>query len=582
MLVPLAALVGAIMGLVAVGFDALVENAAALFFSLSAAGGGGGWGLAVLVALPALGGLCVGLVSLWAGRLTPMARGHGVPIVVESLARREGVIPGRVGLFRAATASITIGSGGSAGVEGPIILVGAAISSKLARLARLAVEKREALVACGAAAATAAIFNAPIAAVIFVMEVIVRDFSARTFAPIVVASVFGTATAQAVLGRNEAIFEVAAELSTDQVFSMFELGHYAVLGVLAGLLGVSFNAAVRASERLGKRASIPLWLKPALGGALLGLLGVVWFGFLSGSVDGQTGPPPFFGNGYPVVEALLSTEAHGSTGPGLLLALLAFKLAGTCLTIGSGGSGGVIAPSLMLGATLGSLFAAGCAALGVFIGYSPATYALVAMAGVIAAVLHCPLAAFLLVFELTGDYQLILPAMLVSILATAVAQRFVPDSIYAAMLRERGIRTGIYSDLTLLRRLHARDVPLVPAVKTRPDAPVAELLTLSRLHGANDFVVIDERDRYIGLVTGQDFRSALLASDALPLLVVSELMRSGLPPVNPDHTLDVVMEQFSRHDVAGLPVVDAGGQIRGLLTRVMLIRTYQQSLEARG
>ena len=598
-LIPMAAAVGAAMGCVAVGFDFLVEGAGHLFFSLPERFGAGeekafaGVFLLLLIALPAAGGLCVGLISLWAGRLTPGARGHGIPVVVESLARHGGDIPAKVGVFRAVTSSLTIGSGGSAGVEGPIILIGGALSSALARVARVSAEQRRTLVSCGAAAATAAIFNAPIAAVLFVLEVVLRDFSTRTFAPIVVASVFGTATAQAILGRNEALFEVVAALSEDRVFSVVELGHYAVLGVLAGVLGAGFNGAIRGSERVGKRVKLPVWAKPALGGALLGVSGVAFVLLFGHAAGGGEGPPPFFGNGYPVIELLLVPGSYaggpggpggpgGAIGPGLLAALLGFKLLGTCLTIGSGGSGGIIAPTLMLGATLGGLFASTCSTLGILPGFSPAAYALVGMAGVIAAVAHCPLAAFLLVFEMTGDYQLVLPAMLVAILSTAVAQLFVGDSIYAAMLRERGIRTGVHSDLTLLRKLHAHDVPLVPAVTVHPEAPASELLDLSRRHAVVDFVVVDDRDRYEGLVTGQDFRSTLLSVEALPLLVVGELMRTGLPPVNPDHTLDLVMEQFSRHDVASLPVVDAAGRIRGLLTRVMLIRTYQEILAERG
>lgn len=580
----MAAAVGAAMGVVAVAFDRLVGEAGRLIFSLPGGRAFAGVDLVLLVLLPAGGGLLVGLISLLAGRLTPLSRGPGIPVVVEALARRDGDIPAEAGLFRAVTASLTIGSGGSAGVEGPIILIGSALSSALARLGRVSAEQRRTLVGCGAAAATAAIFNAPIAAVIFVLEVILRDFSTRTFAPIVVASVFGTVTAQAILGRNEAVFEVVTELNIERVFTGQELAHYAVLGVLAGLVGAGVSASVRAAERVGKRAAGPPWLKPALGGALLGLLGVVWMATLGPAAGGGTEAPPFFGNGYPVIERLLRPETYAQEGGGvvLLAALLGFKLLGTCLTLGSGGAGGVIAPSLMIGATLGALFASVCTALGAFPGESPATYAFAGMAGLIAAVAGCPLAAFLLVFEITGDYQLILPAMLVAILATGVAQLFVPDSIYVAMLRERGVRTGAYADYTLLRRLHARDVPLVPAVTVRPEAPAAELLALSRRYAVTDFVVVDASDGYVGLVTAEDFRALLLAADALPLVVVGELMRTGLPPVNPDHTLDLVMEQFSRHDVAGLPVVDGGGRIRGMLTRVMLIRSYQETLAARG
>ncbi len=596
-LIPLAALVGATMGLVAVGFDWLVESAGYFFFgvlgqkTLDQTLPGGK--LLLLIMLPALGGLAVGLIGLVAYRLAPRSKGHGIPVVVEALSRNEGHIPGRAGFFRAITSSLTIGSGGSAGVEGPIILIGSSFASTLARLARVGREHRQTLVGCGAAAATAGLFNAPIAGVIFVLEVILRDFSLKTFMPIVVASVFGTATAQALLGQNQAVFGVSEALSTGSVFSVTELGHYAVLGVLCGMMGATFNVAVRASERLGQKMAGPAWLKPALGGALLGMLGVGFVLLFRQPVVGGYAPPTFFGNGYPVITALLDPNSYiaetsdtqgqfRNAGLALLAALLGLKLVGTCLTIGSGGSGGIIAPSLLMGATLGGGFAVACRNVGLFWGETPASYALAGMAGVIAAVAHCPLTAFLLVFEITADYQVILPVMLVSILATTVAQLALPDSVFAAILRSRGIRTGTYSDLTLLRRMHCRDVPLTRAVTVHPEDPAQRLIDLATDYAVVDYVVTDEQGHCMGMVVGQDVRATLVQREAVPLLIVSELMRTDLPTVEPNQTLDVVMELFSQHDVAGLPVVDNDRNIHGMITRARLMQCYHAALEKRG
>ncbi|MEL7089129.1 MAG: chloride channel protein, partial [Planctomycetota bacterium] len=405
----------------------------------------------------------------------------GIPQVVEALARRHGEVPARSGALKAVTSSITIGSGGSAGVEGPIITIGSSLGSSVARLLHIGREHMQTMVGCGAAAATAAIFNAPIAGVIFVLEIILRDFSLRTFIPIVVASVFGTAVAQAILGQNEAVFFVPEVVRAGYGFNVAEIGHYIVLGIGCGLLGALFIRTLRWSEKLWNAVKLPFWAKPALGGALLGGLGVAFYllGYGNQPVVGHS-PPTFFGNGYPVIEALLNPHSYlpeHPDEPGTLrdatLALIAltlgFKLLGTCLTLGSGGSGGVIAPSLLMGATLGGGFALACQQLGIFPGASPATFALAGMAGVIAAVAHCPLTAFLLVFEITADYQIILPVMLVSILATTVAQLIFRDSIYALWLRDRGIKMGTYSDLTLLRRMTCHDVPLTPAVVVQPD-----------------------------------------------------------------------------------------------------------------
>ncbi len=596
-LIPLAAVVGALMGLVAVGFDILVEGSGRFFFGvlgqrLGSAATGQRAELLLLIALPTLGGLAVGLLGLLARRMPSSSNGPGIPVVVEALARHEGKIPARAGLLRAATSSLTIGSGGSAGVEGPIILIGSSLAASLSRVMRVGREHRQTLVGCGAAAATAGIFNAPIAGVIFVLEVILRDFSLKTFMPIVVASVFGVATAQALLGQNQAVFEVSDALSVGSVFYVTEMGHYAVLGILCGLLGAGFHAALRFSERVSQALKAPRWVKPALGGALLGMLGVGFVLLFRQPVVHGHAPPTFFGNGYPVIEALLEPASYesGAAGAGqlrhhglaLLAALLGLKLVGTCLTIGSGGSGGVIAPSLLLGATLGAGFAVACRGAGFFFGDTPAAYALAGMAGVIAAVAHCPLTAFLLVFEITADYEVILPIMLVAILATTVSQLVVSDSIYAAMLRKRGIRTGTHSDLTLLRRLRCRDVPLDRAVVVHPDDPAQRLIDLAADYAVVDYVVAGDHGRCVGMVVGQDVRATLVRREAVPLMIVSELMRTNLPVAGPSQTLDVVMEQFAQHDVASLVVVDNAGTIQGLITRARLMQTYQTALDRRG
>ena len=589
-LIPLAAVIGALTGLAATCFDRLVESSGDFFYGVLGQRQFAGSEYALLVLLPALGGLLVGVIY----RLTGKTRSeHGIPVVVEALARQHGQIPAAAGGLKAVTSSITIGSGGSAGVEGPIITIGSSLGSTVARILHIGREHMQTMVGCGAAAATAAIFNAPIAGVIFVLEIVLRDFSLRTFIPIVVASVFGTAVAQAILGQNEAVFYVSAIVGGGYHFNVWEIGHYAVLGVLCGVLGIVFVIAMRGSEKLWRSVPLPFWVKPALGGALLGGLGVGFYlmGYGHEPVVGHS-PPTFFSNGYPVIEALLNPASYTDTeapAPGTLrhatLALLGLtlglKLLGTCLTIGSGGSGGIIAPSLLMGATLGGGFALLCQQGGYLPPGTPATYALAGMAGVIAAVAHCPLTAFLLVFEITGDYQVILPVMLVSILATTVAQLVFRDSIYGMWLADRGIKTGTYSDLTLLRRMTCHDIPLSPAVTVHPEDPAARLIKLAEDYAVVDYVVIDETERYVGMVVGQDVRTTLVQRDAIPLMIVAELMRTNLPTIAPHQTLDVVLEQFARHDVSSLAVVE-GDRLKGVITRSRLMRQYQQALASRG
>ncbi len=444
-LIPLAAIVGSLAGLAAFAFDRLVEFTDKHLFGLIHDVQGSTLIYTLIIGIPMLGGLSVGLIRYFLGK---DLQGHGVPAVMEALARNHGRMRGRVGLLRTITASLTIGSGGSAGVEGPIIQIGSVIGSVCGQVLRLGQRHLQTLVGCGAAAGLAGIFNAPIAGVLFVMEVLLRDFSLRTFMPIVVAGVFGTAVAQATLG-NEALFAVPDALF-NHTFTFSELGFYVLLGLMCGGVGSLFTKSLAVSETAWHRLPLHPIVKPAMGGVLLGVLGVAFLIYFGANVVPGYQAPPFFANGYPVVKSLFhpgSYEAGGTeTLVGvanvtilLLLVMLVLKIVGTSLTLGSGGSGGVFAPSLFMGATFGAAFGMVVQATGWIPTMSPATYALAGMAGVLAATVHCPLTAFLLVFELTRDYKVILPVMLVAILATVVAQMFHRDSVYTLALRHRGM-----------------------------------------------------------------------------------------------------------------------------------------------
>ncbi|HEX7008923.1 MAG TPA: chloride channel protein [Phycisphaeraceae bacterium] len=613
-LIPLAGVIGALGGLVATGFDWLVESSGHLFYGTAAQRS---WLLSVyapLIVLPALGGLAVGVIQKWIARSGPS---HGIPEVIESLARDEGRMPARSGFYKALTASLTIGSGGSAGMEGPIIQIGSVLGSVVGTWLRVGREHMHTLVGCGAAAGLAGIFNAPIAGVLLVLEVILRDFSIKTFIPIVVASVFGTAVAQAVMGHNAAVFSLPESVQVYQV-DLTQLWAYALLGVLAGLVGAAFSWGMHASERMFSRWGVPAFCRPAVGGAMLGVLGVAfWLLWGSNWVPGYE-PPPFYGNGYPVIEALLNprsyeagaapaeavadaganAESGASAAPlvdqaghsskavplarvtlAAVAVTLAFKLIGTCLTLGSGGSGGIFAPSLFMGAALGGTFGLALQMMGLLPGGTPAIYALAGMAGVIAAAVHAPLTAFLLVFEITRDYQVILPVMLVAILAATASRMLSRESIYGRWLLQRGIRMGTYADMTLLRRLAVSQVPLVPAVAIDPAEPAQRLIELAQTHPAADYVVCDKQGCYLGLVVGEDLRTALVQPEAMPLMIVDELMRTDLPTVRRSETLDLVLDKFSRHDVSSLAVVDERRQVQGLITRGRLMRQYHRALE---
>lgn len=636
-LVALAAGIGTVTAFGAIGFVELLHTLSSLGLRAAAA-----LPLLMLPAIPIAGALVTGaLVHFFARE----AKGHGVPEVMDAIYRKKARIRPRVALVKSIASACTIGSGGSAGAEGPIVQIGSAIGSGLAQLLRVPRDQAGTLLGCGAAAGIASVFNAPIAGIFFVLEILLRDFSLRTFTPIVVASVFSTMVTQAWYQENDAIFAVTGTLQGYE-FTYLELPNYLILGIVCGVVAVAFTRMLYFTEDLYEKVPIHPLLKPATGALALGVLGVA---FLSAVDHPHTAPhdaepapaaltqpqpddpqapladhahadghahdraivPPFFGNGYETIRALLASDSYDDAnavedaadfGPAprdtavaphhavepistsllMLLALLVIKAVATCCTLGSGGSGGVFAPSLFLGAAAGALLGRLLDLAGLIPdGGSPAAYALVGMAAVVAGATHAPLTAILILFEITRDVYVLLPIMLAAIVATLLAQALNRDSIYSLKLRRRGVLVGSAADLTLLRRLTARAITPVPHVAVHPEDPLSRLATLRDDYHVADFVVTDHQDQYLGMVTAGDMRTALIEREAIPYLLVEELLRRDLPAIHPDDTLDTVLEKFSKHDVASLPLLserESGRHVAGLITRGRLMRRYQASL----
>jgi len=551
-----------------------------------------------------LAGPVVGLTitSLIVARFAPEARGHGVPQVLLALIEKSGRIPLGVGLTKVAASIATVASGGSAGTEGPIVQIGATTGSVVGQRLGLTREHMRVMVGCGAAGGIAAIFNAPIAGVFFALEILLRDFSLRTFSPIVVAAVFSAALTHALQGSNEAIFSASEALRKVQ-FTLPEAPSYIALGVVCGLVGVGFTRALHLLENAFARLRIHHAAKAALAGLILGVIGLAWLRLANAA--GQPGSlaasmPSLFGNGYGTIRWLLDPGSYGAAGAGAtladwalplstwLLALLVLtKLLATGVTLGGGGSGGVFAPSLFLGAAAGGAIGLALQQVGLLPqGGSPAAYALVGMAAVVAATTHAPLTAILILFELTRDVYVLLPIMLAAIVATLIAQVIDRDSIYSAPIRRRGLKFGRAGDLAILRRITAATVPPepLPDEPIYPSDPLSKLITLHAHRKAADFVVTDENGLYIGLVTGRDIRTALVDREAIPLLLVAELMRTDLPVVRTTDTLDTVLERFADDDVGSLALVGPADLAQhrtpiGLITRAAVLERYRQALD---
>lgn len=592
----LAAVIGVVTAAAAVTFHELIDITRRLLYEkLEPIVNLYGRGIAWLVILPALGGLTVGVIS----RFIMHAReGHGIVDVMESVIRSRGYVKPLSAIEKILTSAITIGSGGSAGAEGPIVQIGAAIASGVGHLFQSAKPFMPLLIGAGSAAGISAIFNSPFGGVLFTLEVILQDFSIRAFTPIVLASVVANVTTQAIFRLihhttvYRAIFALPDwELSRHQALDFGQLPNYILLGLLCGTVGVVLiRMMYQAEEQFGK-IPIPRFLKPALGGGLLGLIGVAYIMIFGWIMLGQRKPfefvqypmPAFFGDGYGVIRQLLDGSIYHSIHSYQVVLLLAFlciaKIIGTCLTLGSGGSGGIIAPSLFIGSTAGAILGLVLRKAG-WHQVQPEVYALVGMGAVLAAVVHAPLASILIVFELTHDDKIILPAMLACIFGTATARMLYRDSIYTLALRHRGVRLGTMADLTLLRRLSVDQVELEKTPQVKESNELRAVLDLVTLTDARNFIVTNDRGSYTGILLMETIQAALLDREAIPLLLVSDLTLRGIPTVKPTDDLASILDALAKHNVDHLPVQPANPTEAPttMISRAALLRRYHHGL----
>jgi CIC family chloride channel protein len=591
-LLMMAVLIGTITGVAAVGFHELINLIRDQMFGRDGEEaflyGHGKW---LLILLPAAGGLAVGVISKYIFRTR---EGHGIVDVVESVVRTSGFQKPTVAIEKILTSALTIGSGGSAGAEGPIVQIGAAIASGVGQLFRVARSQMPILTGCGCAAGISAIFNAPFGGVLFTLEVILQDFSIRSFTPVVLASVIAQVTTQETFQLTNhaadyrAIFAMpAVDVVRHSLLSWEQVGNFILLGILCGIVGSVFTRSMYWSEHFFSRVKINKAFRPAIGGLMVGLLGFFYIAIPAHKPFAYSvySMPAFFGDGYGVIQQMLRADFYvGMAGAAtaLLILLCAIKIVVTGMTLGSGGSGGVIAPSVFVGATMGAVVGHLLQKTGWFVGLQPELYSLVAMGAVLAAVVHAPMASILICFELTQDYKVMLPAMLACIIAVAVARSLYPDSVYTLSLRSRGVRQGNAGDFVLLRRITVEQVPLDPVSVVSSSDPVQHLLDLSALTSAYDFVVSDSEGRYEGMVLSTELNPVLMDRDAVPLLVVGDVMRTDIPPVRTTDDLAAVFDAFSRHDVSHLPVCvpQSAQHVIGLISRSALIRKYQEALQS--
>jgi CIC family chloride channel protein len=486
----------------------------------------------------------------------------GFPAFLERVNLRGAKIPARTIVTRGLASAITLGTGGSAGQEGPIAQIGGAIGSQFGQAFKMSGDRLKILVACGVSGGVAATFNAPIAGVFFAQEIVLlSSFELSSFTSIVIASGMSTVVSRALLGNVPAFAVPPYKLS-----SPWELALYVVLGMIIGGLAAGFiDIHFRIKDRFD-RLRLPRLSKPVLGGVLVGIIGIFF--------------PQVFGNGYEFMETVL----HGQGLWYLLAALVVMKVMATSITLGSGLPGGLFAPSLYIGAVTGGAFGKLAQTAFPSLAVSPGAYALVGMGAFLSAATHAPMTAIFLLFEMTASYQVIIPIMLSCVLGTAISRHFKKDSLDTVELSRAGINLEAGKERNIMKSL------TVGEVMTRDPESIPENMTLGQFAQFTastrhtNFPLVDRRGDLTGIISVQDFMGVVFERDLMDLVVIKELATLDVITVTAEDDLDRAMKKIGYRNIEQLPVVDreGGRKLVGLISRRDMVSAYNRALMTRS
>ncbi|HWP81020.1 MAG TPA: chloride channel protein [Bacteroidota bacterium] len=556
----IASLVGIASGYGAVLFHEAIRIVQQLLFvSLHGLYSGWEWSWLVVMFYPALGGLLVGIVTLYA---SPETKGHGVPEVIKAVIARGGYMKSSLVFTKTITSALSIGSGGGAGREGPIVQIGASVGSAVGQFFKLSSEQLRTLVACGAAGGIAAIFNAPLGGVMFALEIIIGEFSVRTFSPIVVSAVLATAVSRSILGDHPTF--VATNYA---LVSNYELAFYLALGMMTGVVAVWFTRTMFWIEDWFKTAKrIPRVFLPAFGGLGVGLI-LIWLPFIAGfSYDINN-------------QAIL-----GQANVLVLIAVFLLKPVSVGLTLGSGGSGGVFAPALKAGGAFGGV-------VGFILHWlfpeetaSSGAYALVGMGAMVAGTMHAPLTAIIMVFEISDTYQVILPIMFAAVSSAVVSRIFMKQSIYTYPLEKEGIEIGYGINLSIVHRVNVATLVRKKFVKFEKTTPLEELMKAVEEKDQTVFPVVSEKDVFLGLIRFQDLWPVYRDPSAHNHVTAEDIMVKNVPSLTEQDTLDRVLKTFELIDIDALPVVSdhRSKRLIGIVRHEDALRRYRKEILLRS
>ncbi|MGA9853193.1 MAG: chloride channel protein [Gammaproteobacteria bacterium] len=514
-----------------------------------------GWWVLIV---PAIGGLIVGVMAKYGSN---KIRGHGIPEAMEAIVINKSRIAPRVAILKPLSAAIAIGTGGPFGAEGPIIQTGGALGSIVGQILHMTAAERKVLLACGAGAGMAATFSTPIAGVIFAIELLLFEFRARSFIPLVIATTIAT-TIHVLLISPGPMFTVG-QVNFDIVHG---LPFYVVLGVICGYMAVAMSRGLYWIEDLFEKLPVDEVWWPAIGALGLGVIGF----FI----------PRVLGVGYGTISDILNNHL----ALGLLLMILVFKSLALLISLGSGTSGGLLAPMFMGGAALGAAFAIIVNHIIPGMHLDPAAYAVVGMAAVFAAAARATFALIIFAFEITRNYESVLPLMLVCVIASGIAQLHMKESIMTEKLARRGLRIHLEYEVDVLRQVAVAEVMDHKPVALQADVLLSELANRIGRHDPavarhNSYPLLDAENKLVGIITRGDIFRALETK----LDETTTLLQAGsrhLEVAYPDESLHTAAEKMLRRNIGRLPVVDPKDpdKLVGYLGRAPILDARQRRL----
>ncbi len=490
-----------------------------------------------------------------------LVNGYGFPKFLEEIHLKMSHISSKRLFANTLAAAITIGSGGSAGREGPIAQIGGTVGSLVSRLFKFSVKRTKVLIGCGVAGAVAATFNAPIAGVLFAEEIVfLGELKLNTFSLFVISSVAGTAVSR-IFNGSESIFHVPHY----KLKSMHELILYFVMAIAIGIVSSFYIKAYYSIKRAFKKLKLHKQAKPVVGAFMVGVIGIMI--------------PQVLGDGYHIIQQLIGNKAI-TYSLVFLLFLFSIKIFATSITLGSGGAGGMFAPSLFIGAVLGRMFGELFAIMLPSMNISPEAYAVVGMGALLAATTHAPMTAIFLLIEITASYDVILPILLTSIIGTIISQHLSADSIDTKYFSENKIMIESAKEAALLKFHKVSEIMKTGNFTAPENLTLKNFIDLIENDSPTNFPIVNSEGKIAGVLNLNNLKSFIFREELWQLVLVSDMMLEDFPFVNENEDLYSCLEKFDKFEVDDLPVLNEQKEVVGIIRRSSLMSFLRKQLIA--